>query len=87
LSRSSDKSPTLGSWWAEVDVEKINSNSWLNPKFKWTRAVKAIALLEHIGSADAVALLKEIAGGHPLAQPTREAHQALQRAVVKTESR
>jgi hypothetical protein len=78
-------SPDIGSWWAEADVSKINSNAWNNLKTKWTRAVRAIALLEHLGTPDAVALLKDIASGHPFAQPTRVAHESLRRIVVKPE--
>jgi hypothetical protein len=68
-----------GSWWAEVEVSLINSTPTRNPKSKWTRAVRAIALLEHIGTPDAIAVLKEMSGGHPLAQPTRVAREALER--------
>ena len=46
-----------GSWWAENRVERINSEYWGDTKKKWTRAVRAIVLLEHIGTPDAV--------GHP----------------------
>jgi hypothetical protein len=68
-----------GSWWAEIDVSKINSSPGNNPKKKWTRAVRAIVILEHLGTPDAIAILKEMAGGHRLAQPTRAAVEALER--------
>ncbi len=68
-----------GSWWAEVDVSLVNTTATRNPKKKWTRAVRAIALLEHIGTPDAIAILKDMAGGHHLAQPTRAAAEALER--------
>ena len=68
-----------GSWWAEADLARINMRAHLNPKKKWTRAVRAIALLEHIGTPAAVAVLKTMAGGHPLVQPTAAAAEALQR--------
>jgi hypothetical protein len=68
-----------GSWWAEHRVRRLNSTSWNNPKKKWTRAIRAIALLEDIGSAEAIALLKGLATGHADAQPTRQAKQALAR--------
>ena len=68
-----------GSWWAEHKVERINSFAWANPKKKWTRAVRAIILLEHIGSPEAVAILKEMSTGHPDAQPTKTAVEALAR--------
>ena len=50
-----------------------------NIKTKWTRAVQAITLLEHVETPDAVAILKDMATGHPLAQPTRAAKEALGR--------
>ena len=50
-----------------------------NPKKKWTRAVRAIVLLEHFGTPGAVAILKDMATGHPDAQPTRVAKDALER--------
>ena len=45
-----------------------------NPKKKWTRIVFAvIALLEHIGTPQAIAILRDMATGHPDAQPTEVA--------------
>lgn len=69
----------MGSWWAEHMVSRINSFGWANTKKKWTRAVRAIILLEHLATPEAVALLKDMAGGHPDAQPTRIADEALER--------
>ena len=66
-----------GSWWAENRVERLNSEFWGNTKKKWTRAVRAIVLLEHIGTPDAVAILKDMATGHPDAYPTKVAKEAL----------
>ena len=72
--------PNFGSWWAEHKVERINNpEGWGNPKKKWTRAVRAIVLLEHFGTPGAVAVLKDMATGHPDAQPTRVARDALVR--------
>jgi hypothetical protein len=68
-----------GSWWAEGNITRINSTPWGNRKVKWTRAVRAIALLEHLGTPDAVAVLKDMASGHPSAQPTVAAAEALGR--------
>lgn len=66
-----------GSWWAEHRVERINTTGWGNQKPQWTRACRAIALLEHIGSREALAILHELgAGGHEDAQPTQAARQA-----------
>jgi hypothetical protein len=69
--------PNFGSWWAEHKIERINWDSRRNFKKKWTRAVRAIVLLEHIGSPDAVDILKDMATGHPDAQPTKVAQEAL----------
>jgi hypothetical protein len=66
-----------GSWWAENRVERINSAYWANTKKKWTRAVRTLTLLEHIGTPDAVAILKDMATGHPDAYPTKVAKEAL----------
>jgi hypothetical protein len=67
-----------GSWWAEHRVELINSGGPRGDlKKKWTRAVRAIVLLEHIHTPDAVAILKDMAGGHPEAYPTKVAQEAL----------
>ena len=71
--------PNFGSWWAEHKVERINGARGGNLKKKWTRAVRAILLLEHIGTPDAVAILKDMAAGHPDAQPTKVAGEALVR--------
>jgi hypothetical protein len=71
-----------GSWWAEHRVERINLGG--NLKKKWTRAVRAIVLLEHLGTAEAVAILKDMATGHAEAQPTRTAQAALERLATKT---
>jgi tetratricopeptide (TPR) repeat protein len=70
-----------GSWWAEHQVERINIGG--NPKRKWTQAVRAIILLEHIGTPEAVAILRDMATGHPEAQPTKLAVEALDRLASK----
>lgn len=68
-----------GSWWAEHRVERINVGVWGNKRKYWTRAVRAIVLLEHVGTPAAVAVLKDLATGHPDAQPTKAAKEALAR--------
>ena len=45
---------------------------------EWTRLVRAIVILEHIGGPDALAVLKEMATGHPDALPTRTAKEAVE---------
>jgi hypothetical protein len=67
----------VGSWWAEPRIDRINAGSWSPPKKKWTRAIRAILLLEHIGTPDATTILKDMATGHPDAYPTKLAKEAL----------
>ena len=72
--------PNFGSWWAEHKVEGINDpKGWGNPRKKWTRAGRAIVLLEHFGTPEALAIIKEMTTGHPDAQPTRVARDSLTR--------
>jgi hypothetical protein len=87
--------PLSVSWWAEHRIDRINIHSPDNIKKhpvdrnnvpapdnfrkKWTRAVLAIVLLEHIGTPGAVAILKDMATGHPDAQPTKVARGCLER--------
>jgi hypothetical protein len=69
-------------WGAEHKISKINISSFGGSKRKWTRAVRAIVLLGHIGTPNAVAILKIMATGHPEAQPTRAAKEELDRLAV-----
>ncbi len=71
----------VGSWWAEPKVAQLNSTRWGNTKRKWTRAERAIVVLEHIGTPEAISILRDMATGHPDAQPTRVAKEALTRAA------
>ncbi|HEX3356155.1 MAG TPA: hypothetical protein VHS31_04150 [Tepidisphaeraceae bacterium] len=64
------------SWWAEAKVANLGTSAWL-AKRKWTRAIRGIVLLEHIGTPDAIAILKDMAGGNSDAGPTKAAQQAL----------
>src|SRR5205814_10395922 len=68
-----------GSWWAEHRVARINAGVGGNLKKKWTRAVRAIILLEHFATPEAITILREMAGGHADAQPTKLAAEALDR--------
>ena len=72
-----------GSFWAESRVDRLNGLEWGNPKKKWTRAARALALLEHIGTPQAAAILGDMAQGDPDAQPTRVARDALDRLKAK----
>ncbi len=64
------------SWWAEHQVSRIGNGPW-QPKPKWTRATRAICLLEHIGGEKAVEIIKEMSTGHPEASTTHAAAEAL----------
>jgi len=67
-------------WWAENQLARVNAREgWNNPKRKWTRAVRTIVFLEHIRTPDTIAILEDMATGHPDAQPTRVAKDALKR--------
>ncbi len=68
-----------GSWWAEHKIERLKGQGWGNPKKKWQRALRATALLEQIGTPEAIAILEDLASGHPEAQPTLYAQECLQR--------
>jgi hypothetical protein len=68
-----------GSTWAEHKVERLNGRNFGNRRVPWTRAVRAVALLEHIGTPAAEAVLKDLAKGHADAQPTKAAKEALGR--------
>lgn len=72
-----------GTWWAEHKVERLNNSPWGTPKPKWTRAVRALTLLEHIGTPDATDIIKDMATGHPDAQPTRVAKELLGKGAAK----
>jgi hypothetical protein len=73
-----------GSWWAEHRVDRLMSRDGDSYKKKWTRAIRAMALLEHIGSPEATAVLKAMATGHMDARPTKSAKEALARLAAKT---
>lgn len=72
-----------GSWWAEHKVERLNEGDRGNRRKYWTRAARAIVLLEHIGTPAAVAILTEMTTGHPDAQPTRAAKASVKRLAAK----
>ena len=67
------------SWWAEHKVSPLGSSRWGTTKRLWTRAEQAIILLEHIGTPEAIAVLKVMATGHAEAGPTITAKESLKR--------
>ena len=68
-----------GSWWAEHRIDRLITTGYGNRKAKWTRAIRAITLLEHFGTPEATAILERMTTGHPDAQPTKVAEEALKR--------
>jgi hypothetical protein len=65
-------------WWAEGKVSNLSGGPvWERGKKKWTRAVRAIVLLENIGTPDAMAIVRDMATGNEDAQPTKVAKQVL----------
>ena len=69
----------ITSWWAERRIERLGNSLEENTKPQWTRASRAIVLLEHIASPEAVAILRDMSTGHPDAKPTKVAVDALER--------
>src|ERR1019366_5016971 len=47
-------------------------------KTQWQRADQAIVLLQHIGTPEAIAIIRDMAAGHAGAQPTKVAKLALE---------
>ena len=72
------------SWWAEANVSKLGVVMWLQ-KPKWTRAVRAIKILEHIGSPESTRILARMAQGHKEAHPTIVARKIAMR--IKSEAK
>lgn len=66
----------FGNWGAAHTVDKVGTSEWWGLKKKWTRAVRAIMLLEHIGTPDAIAIIERMTTGHPDAFPTKAAKVA-----------
>jgi hypothetical protein len=65
-----------GSFWAEKDVSRIGI---VEPKPHWARITRAVVLLEHIGSPEAIAILKDMATGNSDAVPTNVAAAAVEK--------
>jgi hypothetical protein len=67
---------TLG-YGVGVQLEVTDMKAW------WTREESAVYILDAIGTDDAVAVIKEMATGHPDAGPTKAAKEVLKRRGVK----
>ena len=68
-----------GSWWAEQRIDRIGKFPWVAAKMSWVRAARGVAILDQIGSAEAVKVLEQMAAGHPAAFPTKAAKESLKR--------
>jgi hypothetical protein len=66
---------SIQDWDIAIRVEDIGT---FGQKATWVRALRAIALLEHIGSREAFAIVEDLATGHPDAAPTRAAKAVLE---------
>jgi len=63
-----------------------SSQGRVEADFPWRmQAVRAISVLEHLGGAEAMALLEKVSEGHPRTSPTRAASAALARLKQRPE--
>lgn len=62
----------------QIESARIESLGEMTP-IHWQRVRLAILVLERVGTADAKAVLKQLADGHPDILPTKEAKAALER--------
>lgn len=72
-----------GSWWAEHRVDRLTTQ-YETTKKSWARAIRAITLLENIRTSEAIAILQTMGTGHPEAQPTIVAKEALKTIMDQT---
>jgi hypothetical protein len=63
-------------WTAEDKVSRLDTTAE-NLKKQWQRADRAIVLLQHIGTPEAISVLKDLATGNADARPTKIAKVAL----------
>jgi hypothetical protein len=76
LRRALEDKPSLE---ARRRLEDVQRQLAKNPSLEMLRSLRAIAVLEQIGSADARMILQEIARGAPAARETLDARDALER--------
>ena len=70
------------SWWAEHRVERIGGTLWTTKK-AWIPCFRAIAVLQELGTPDALAILEDFATGHTDAAPTKAAFTAVKALKAK----
>lgn len=63
----------------EVNAQPVAPVTPQGPSMTWVRAVRAIAVLEHIGTPEARQIIQAISKGEADALPTKEARAALDR--------
>ncbi|HEX3356156.1 MAG TPA: hypothetical protein VHS31_04155 [Tepidisphaeraceae bacterium] len=63
---------SVSSWWVEGKLSGVSQQN-----DAWVRATRAVVILEHIGTPDAIVILKDMASGNPEAGPTKTAQEAL----------
>ncbi len=80
--RRGSRTADNGSYWVEHRIGQIGAASW-NPKRAWTRAARGVAILEQLGTPDAVKVLEQLADGHTDAFPTKAAKESLERLKKK----
>ncbi|TWU35194.1 hypothetical protein Q31b_52900 [Novipirellula aureliae] len=67
-------------YWGEREIGLLGGKG--EPKAEWTRIVRAICLLEHFGTPDAMRIIKQMSKGHPEAQATSLASAILTRNAM-----
>jgi hypothetical protein len=65
------------SWWAEYQVKRLAIGIGNTNKKHWSRATRAIILLEHFATDEAIAVVQAMTTGHAEAQPTITAKESL----------
>lgn len=77
----SDNPDTCGAnYWGEPNMRFLCGIT--DPKPEWSRALRAIALLEHFGTPEAMKIIQRMSTGHPDAQPTIFARSILAKHEV-----
>ena len=70
----------MGANWVGESVSELSK--W-KVKMEWVRATRAVLILDHLGTPDAIRLLESMATGHADASPTKAATEGLVRLKKK----